>query len=133
VIVSNVVKRMHQFTVIEDGNVAVMFRVLGDDAVPITQATVASITFAVYDLDATTPTSAVTTGTLTVADVVFDEYQTDDRWTVDGIGYNLRHDISAAVFTTGGHTYALEYKITADGGEVFHILARVQASPIMTS
>ena len=131
--VSNVVQRMHQFSVLEDGNVSLMFRVLGDDAAPITQATIASITFAAYDLDATTPTSAVSTATLTVSAVVFDTYQSDDRWTADAVGYNFRHDIGAAVFVTGGHTYQTEYKFTADGGEVFHVLGRVQCAPIMTS
>ena len=108
---SNVIQRMHQFSVLEDSSVSLMFRVL----------------------DATTPTSAVSTATLTVADVVFDTYQTDDRWHADATGYNFRHDIAASVFVTGGHTYQVEYKFTADGGEVFHILGRVQAAPIMTS
>ena len=130
---SNVIQRMHQFSLLEDSSVSLMFRVLGDDAQAITQATIASVTFAAYDLDATTPTSAGSTATLTVADVVFDTYQTDDRWHADATGYNFRHDIAASVFVTGGHTYQVEYKFTADGGEVFHILGRVQAAPIMTS
>ena len=130
---SNVVQRMHQFSVLEDSTVSLMFRVLGDDAQAITQATIASVTFAAFDLDATTPTSAVSTATLTVSDVVFDTYQTDDRWHADSVGYNFRHDIASSVFVTGGHTYQVEYKFTADGGEIFPLLARVQAAPIMTT
>ena len=131
--VSTLVERLHQFSVIEDSSVSLMFRVLGADAANITQASLSSITYAVYDLDATTPTSSVTTGTLTISDVVFDALQTDARWTVDDLGYNFRDDIAATVFSVGGHTYQVEHKFTATGGEIWHLVSRVQASPILTS
>ena len=71
-----------------------MARVTGSDAVAITQAAIASIAYAVYDLADTS--AAVDSGTLTVADVVFDSLQTDARWTEDSTGYNFRWQLDGS-------------------------------------
>ncbi len=130
--VSNHVQRVHQFTVLEDSDFSLMFRVYGADAAAITRASLTSITYTVWDLDATDPTSSVDSGTLTVADVVFDTLQSDDRWTTDDVGYNFRHDVADTVCSTGGHTYRIEHKFTASGGQIFFLVSRVQCEPVMT-
>jgi hypothetical protein len=132
--VSNVIThQVSRFAVLEDSNFSLMWRLYGADAALITQASLSSITFTVWDLEATDPSSSTASGTLTVSSVVHDTLQTDDRWTADVVGYNFRHDVAATICTTGGHSYRFEYVFTASGGEVFHLVAIVTAQQIMTS
>lgn len=78
----------------------------------LTQSTTTSITWAAY---AASGGSAIASGSLTVSAVIFDTFQTDDRWTKDAIGYNFRHDIGTTTFTTGGE-YVIQYTVTPSGG-----------------
>ncbi len=75
---------------------SLMARVVGSDAVAITQSDIASIAYTIWDLSATS--SAINSGSLDAADVVFDSLQTDDRWTVDDTGYNFRWAAAASLF-----------------------------------
>ena len=101
--------------VLEDSTFAVMAR-LQVDGVNATQAVVSSITFKAWD---TADSGTVyASGTLTVADVVFDTLQTDGRWTADATGYNFRHDVGQGVFTAPGR-YRVEYTATLTGGNSF--------------
>lgn len=69
------------------------------------QSDLSTITWAIYPIGIRT---AVASGSLTVADVVYDEIQTDGRWSTDDIGYNFRHTVAAtAIDTPGG--YKIEY------------------------
>lgn len=97
---------------------AVMYRVLvaGENMV---QADVYTVEYAVYNDDTREEVLALTD--LTVADVVFDTLQTDDRWTTDTDGYNFRHDVSHSLLTDPDVTYRIEYKITLDGGSEFYL------------
>ena len=65
---------------------------------------------------------------LTVADVIFNDLQTDLLWTVDEIGYNLRHvmDVSAnPAFTIAGRRFLVEYELTPGSGQVILVRFRV--------
>lgn len=97
---------------------AVMYRVMvdGDEMV---QADVDTIEYAVYNDDTRETVLALTS--LTVANVVFNTLQTDERWTVDTDGYNFRHDVSHSLLTDPDVTYRIEYKITLDGGSEFYL------------
>jgi hypothetical protein len=95
-----------------------MYRVMvdGDEMV---QADVDTIEYAIYNDDTREAVLALTS--LTVANVVFNTLQTDERWTVDTEGYNFRHDVSHSLLTDPDITYRIEYKITLDGGSEFYL------------
>ena len=101
-----------KYTVNEASSFSAMFRVTADGQ-NITQADVADVQFAVLN-DAT---KEVIQGlsSLTVADVVFDTIQKDDRWSTDAVGYNLRHDIAHTLVTDPAVTYRFEYRVTLAG------------------
>ena len=77
-------------TIYEDTGVTCMSRILGDDGAAITQSGTSAITVAVFK---NTNTAATYTASLTVADVVFDSYQTDARLSEDSTGYNFRYAV----------------------------------------
>jgi len=101
--------------VAEDSTFAVMLR-LQVDGVSATQSVLSSITWKAWDEQNTGTVHA--SGTLTVSSVVFDTLQTDGRWSADATGYNFRHDITQATFTTPGR-YLIEYTVTMTGGNSF--------------
>jgi hypothetical protein len=67
-------------TIWEDSGVQLLARVNRADNTPLLQAEITSITGKVFLLDSTTPTTASSTPTVTVASVIFDTLQTDSRW-----------------------------------------------------
>lgn len=101
-----------KYTVNEASSFSAMFRVTADGQ-NITQADVSDVRFAVLN-DAT---KEVIQGlsSLSVEDVVFNTIQKDDRWSVDAVGYNLRHDISHTLVTDPSVTYRFEYRVTLAG------------------
>ena len=101
--------------VAEDSTFAVMLR-LQVDGSNATQSVLSSITWKAWDERNTAAVYA--SGTLTVADVVYDTLQTDGRWSADSAGYNFRHDITQATFTDPGR-YLIEYTVTMTGGNSF--------------
>lgn len=106
--------------VIEDSGVRWMARVLGQSGSAIVQADVSSIAYSVYDKSDTT--TATTTGTLTVSDVIYNTLQTDSRWGKDATGYNFGWNVPASIFAAGNKTYRIEVKITPSSGEAIHIV-----------
>lgn len=94
-------------------------RVLAPDGDPAQQADISSIAYSVYDLHP--DPDSTQTGTLVVADVIFDALQTDSRWTADATGYNFRWDAPASLFATGGHTYRVEVTLTPASGELIQL------------
>ena len=98
--------------VAEDSTFAVMARlhVNGANAV---QSDFSSITYKAWNTN--DRETVVASGSLSVGTVVFNTLQTDGRWTEDATGYNFRHDITAATFTTPG-IYRIEYTGTLAGG-----------------
>lgn len=98
------------------------------------QADISSITCKVFDLDSTTPDTAIATPTVTVSDAVLDTpVTTNVIWTKDTIGYNFIHDLANTNFPTGNHTYRVEYKVTLTGGTVFHAVYQGIAKAIRSS
>ena len=98
--------------VAEDSTFSVMARVQVNGTTAI-QSDFSSITFKAWnenDRD-----TVHTSGTLTVANVIFNALQTDGRWTLDATGYNFRHDIGSGVFTDPGN-YRIEYTCNLTGG-----------------
>lgn len=95
-----------------------MSRLLGNDGVAITQATIAGITRTITD----TVTGVITSDTVTVADTVFDDLQANDaRWSSAGgsvVGYNFCDAIPASSIAAR-RKYTLQYTFTPTIGEVF--------------
>lgn len=70
---------------------------------------------------------AIVTGTLTVADVVFDSLQTSDtRWSVDSTGYNFAYAAPVTWFPSGGVVYQVELTFTPTSGAAFKVLFEFQ-------
>ena len=90
------------------------------DSTPVVQADVDSIVYSVRDLDLIDDDSEPTqtaSGTLTVADVIFDTLQTGSIWDVDGVGYNFKFDLPTSAINAGEHRYRVYVTLTlADGG-----------------
>jgi len=89
------------------------------------QADITSINYATYDLDGTTPETAVGSGALTVSAVIFDTLQTGDVWTKDSTGYNFLHAIPAASLPNGGHRHRVVYLFTPASGETFTLVGEL--------
>lgn len=82
------------------------------------RADISSIIRTVYDLSSTTPSTALSTTTLTIASVVYDAIQTGGVWTVDPTGYNGLDFLPASTFPINGHNYLVQYRIETTGGAV---------------
>lgn len=117
----------------EDGGLSLMARVVGNNAANIVQSDITSITCSVFDLDSATPDTAIATPTITVANVVYDTLQTDNRWTKDSTGYNFRYDALASQVPTGDRRYRWEFVFNPASGEDFLVVFQVATLPIRTS
>lgn len=105
----------------EDGSTLLMARVTERPlsptgaGTPFVQANFIAITLTIYDLT----TGDVVTGfnglALTIANVIFDALQ---GWDVDTTGHNFRVTIGPTGFSTGGHKYRAEVKLTHTDGRV---------------
>lgn len=104
----------------ENNGASLMRCITGPDGANITQSSISSITYKVFDLDDTS--EPTTTGSLTVSTVVFNTLQIDARWAKDATGYNFRWDVPASVLEDGNKVYRFEIKFTPTVGEVFHAL-----------
>lgn len=118
-------------TIWEDGDVTEMARIQVD-GVNVEQADIASIQRKIFDLSGDAPGTVLETTNPAMASVVFDDLQTDARWTKEA-GYNFRERIAGASFPTGGHTYRVEYLFTGDGGEKFWLVFEHPAKKIYSS
>lgn len=112
--------------VVAKSGVTLMARIVGWTAEPITRATLSTIDYAVKNLD--DADIAVVTGTLTIASVIYDDLQTDARWTKDSEelpgpdgrwGYNFLTTLAATIFPTGGERYQADVRMTPVTGEPF--------------
>lgn len=121
--------------VFKNGSAALLARVVGSDAKPMTQAQVASVAYTVYlldedDPDSGTPVAGHTDATVSVAALIHDALQNDDLWDVDQTGYNFKHvlDVSTdPAFATAGRTYRVEFRLTPTSGQVVLVRFRVHA------
>lgn len=106
--------------------VTLLARIVGNDGELVTQASITSIAYTVWDL--TTDESVATSTSLTVATVVFDSLQTDAVWTKDTAdepgpddraGYNFKATIPAATITPDGDRFQIDVKFTPASGQPF--------------
>lgn len=82
-----------------------------------TQAKFSTITIAAYEKNSD-GTLVVAETSLTIASVIFDTLQTDDRWTKDSTGYNFRYDAAASFLPSGGDkTYIIRLTCTPASGQ----------------
>jgi len=117
-------------TIYEDTGITCMARIMGEDATAITQASTSAITIAVFKNSNTTATY---TGSLTVADVVFNAYQTDARWSYDSTGYNFRYSCISSIFADGDATYRVEFKFTPTSGSQYFVIYKIDTVEVFTS
>lgn len=105
----------------------------------VTQASLSSIAYTAYLLDADHPTDKDTRTAVTghegvavaKASAVFDTLQTASPWDSDedAIGYNLKHQLDLAlgdVFTIAGRTYLVVFTLTPTSGQVILVKFVVQ-------
>lgn len=123
-----------------NAGVALMARIRGNSHALVTQASVTSITYSVWDVQAyldsngeTDATAVVTTTSMTVSAVVFDALQqSDGLWTKDGPGrlgpdlawgYNFKFVVPAVSFTVArsGHRHRVDVLVTPVSGEQFRL------------
>jgi hypothetical protein len=117
----------------KNGSATLMARIVGPNAVNITQADIATIRYSVYMLDDQDPDGRIpvlghSQITLPVYQVVFNSLQTDATWTVDATGYNFRHvlDVSTnPAFAVAGRRYLIEYALTPLTGQVILVRFRI--------
>jgi hypothetical protein len=100
----------------EDDGLVALVRIVGWDAVAITQATIDSIEYHVFDMDDNNKQTSPESNSLDPADVIYDTPQVDNGWPYDD-GFNMRHLVPASCFPVGGHTYRLRYRLTPTGAE----------------
>ena len=99
----------------------------------ITQADISAISRKIYDLDSSTPGTALSTTAVAKTSVVFDSLQTDDRWTEDSTGYNFRNAIAGSNFPSARHRYRIAYAFTGSGGEKFFVAFEPDTEPDPTA
>lgn len=115
---------------LEDSPAINMGYVVGPAGAALDQADVSSITYAVFDRE---KGKQITSGSLTVADVIFDTLQTPAIWTRDTTGYNFRHDAGPATMPEASRWYRFEYKITLTSGAIGWAVFNVYVKPLWTS
>ena len=120
-------------TIWEDGAATCMARVLGNAGTAITQASLTAITYKIYDIDSDTPTTVVSSGTVTISTDVFDTLQTGARWTIDSTGYNYLTTFAASNFATPNHRYVIEVTFDPTSGDNFPCVFQIAVVPIIGS
>ena len=87
-----------------------MARILGNSGTAITQASLTSITYYVYDPQSATPNTAIATGSVTISSAVSDTLVTNDaRWRVDTTGRNFIYTIAGSAFPDPRRHYEAEF------------------------
>lgn len=85
----------------------------------ITQASLSTITYAIYDLKALAPPTLILSGSVPIASSVFDALQQNAAiWPVDSTGYNFSFTLPQTSFPNAGpaQRYAAEFKFTDVAG-----------------
>jgi len=114
----------------ENSGLQIMARIEGWDGALITQATLTTITYYVYDLETK---EQVATDTLTIASVVYDTAQTDSGWPYSD-GFNFATILPATCFPNGGRDYRVEVIFDPATGEDFPaVWKRVHAQDLMSA
>ena len=121
---------MSDFTIIvgtawAGDSLGLMARVVGESATYITQASLSTITYKVYDPSLIGSPAPISSGSLTISSVVFDALQTDARWNLDSIGYNFRWNMPAGTLPLSNRAYRIEIKCTTTSGWVFTLVYQI--------
>lgn len=111
-----------QQTVWQGGNAQNLSQVYGNAGTAVTQASLASIEYRLFEKDGAVVTNPTY---LTIASVIYNTLQTDGRWTRDTTGYNFLHTVTHLELAEADTTYVAEYRATDTSGNVF-ILGRFE-------
>lgn len=119
---------------LEDNPLLVMDRLRGLDNAYITQASLATVTYRVFEYasyeDCVLDRNGSEVGvqaSVTIASSIFDTLQTDSYWTdddgvaIDAVGYNFRFQVPTARFPNAGKWYGIEFTFTPPIGETWKI------------
>lgn len=129
----------------EDGSADVLARITARDATGeatgvagegrwLKVADISTITCKVFNIDSSTPDTAIATPTVDkTTDVLDTPVTTDEIWTKDSVGYNFLHSLAASNFPEGSKVFSVEYEVTLTGGGKFHGVFSGPARPIRTS
>ena len=110
-----------QGIVYKGGSAILLARVLGADAAVITQASIASAVYSIYEvdednIDSDVPVTGHDAVTVLKTACIFDTLQTDDLWDdLDATGYNFKHvlDVSShAAFPERGVYVRVRFSLT---------------------
>jgi hypothetical protein len=117
-------------TIIEDASVYITALILNTPSnIPFTQSTISLITWKLFRTDNRTQISS---GTLTVASVIFNTLQTwPDK--PNESGYNFATSFSGSLFASGASRYRLEITFTPTGGEAFPVIFNLNPLDLMGS
>ena len=106
-------------------------RVVGQSGSNVTQASLTSVTYSVYNLETDT---YVLGGTLDISNSIYDTLKTaqnttgfSNLWTRDATGYNFRANISKSAFPDGERAYLVRFLFDPVTGEDFPLVFRVDA------
>lgn len=121
--------------VFRDGSATLLARVVGGDGAALIQSDITAISYTIYLVDQSDSNLLETVDghedvEVAPADALFDVPQLDSLWTVDSVGYNLRHelDLSAgAAFPHAGRMYLIVFKLTPTVGPVILVRFRLAA------
>ena len=110
-------------------------RVVGDDGVVITKATISSIEYTVYQLDEAdpdilTPVTGHTSVAAVVNDTLYDVLQNDELWDADETGYNFKHVLDVTqdqAFAVAGIYYQVRFTLSPASGQDIVIRFKVKA------
>jgi hypothetical protein len=118
--------------VIENSAAVLLARIVDRAGELIEQAGITSMLLKVFDLSAKPPTLVNTPSgdALTVADVVFDTEQFDERWPDDEDGFNFALELDGDLFPDGNRSYQVEIKVVPTAGSPYYLLAKVKAQDI---
>lgn len=94
---------------------AFLARMVGFNAAPWTRADLATIDYKVFDADH--GGALVASGTLVIADVIYDVPVTNDGAWPYADGYNFRAILPGTCFPAGGRLYIVEFYFTTAAGQ----------------
>lgn len=116
---------------IEDGGATLLARIVGNDAVNITQGSLTSITYQVFATGTTVDIAK--NSSLSKTTVIFDTLQTDAVWTIDTTGYNFKYAADVLEFPSGNTVYIFEIKFTPGTGQPFYVLYEINTLGLIGS
>lgn len=118
-------------TIYEDQSAVLLARLVNADGDYITQSTISSIAYQVFDLGAAGAQSS--TGTFVVASTVFNSLQTGMEWSRDDTGYNFKATVPASAFPTARRQYRVEVAFTPSSGDVFYAMFEIDVREVLSS